>query len=276
MVVAISAKDVMSLRKKTGLGMMECKQALAETDGDVDRAIDLLRQKGLAKMDSRADRQASEGRIGIAFSDDKTKAAIVELNTETDFTAGNDAFKALVQNVVNQSMSQGSGDVENTDAIQGAIDELRLTTKENVQFARGRVLGGKSRSKIGSYLHFTGQVGVLVEVEASEGGQVTDQLLSDLCMHIAAASPPPIAVDETGVDPKIVEKEREIAKAQAIEQGKPEQIAEKMVEGKIRKFYEDHVLMKQSFIKDDKKQIKDLFPTGVVVKNFVRYQLGES
>jgi len=276
MVVAINAKDVMSLRKKTGLGMMECKQALTETEGDVDRAIDLIRQKGLAKMDCRVDREASEGRIGIALLDDKTKAAIIELNSETDFTAGNDTFQALVQNVVNQSLSQSCGEVQKTDAIQGAIDEVRLTTKENVQFARGKVLGGNSASKVGSYLHFTGQVGVLVEVEVEQGGQVADQLLSDVCMHIAAISPPPIAVDETGVDPKIVQKEREIAKAQAMEQGKPEQIVEKIVEGKLRKFYEDHVLLRQSFIKDDKKQIKDLFPAGVVVKNFVRYQLGEN
>ena len=276
MVTAINAKDVMSLRKKTGLGMMECKQALSEADGDVDKAIDLLRQKGLAKMDGRTDRQSKEGRIAIAVEEGGAKAAIVEINSETDFTAGNDAFKSLVDSVVAQSLAQGAGEVEKTDEMQVAIDEVRLTTKENVRFARGQVLGGQSSSKIGNYLHFTGQIGVLVEVDTSGGGQVTDELLADLCMHIAAASPPPIAVDEEGVDPSIVEKEREIAKAQAIEQGKPEQIAEKMVTGKVRRFYEDHCLLKQAFIKDDKKRIKDLLPAGIAVKGFVRYQLGDS
>lgn len=272
--MAISAQDVMNLRKRTGLGMMECKQALADADGDPEKAVDLLRQKGLAKMDSRADRQALEGRIAVAIAPDRSKAAIVEVNTETDFTAGNDTFKAMIQTVATEALKRNSGPVEKSDAIQAAIDEVRLTTKENVQFARGAVLGGHSNSKIGSYLHFTGQIGVLVEIETTEGSSVEDALLSDLCMHITAASPVPIAVDEKGVPDEVIEKERQIAKAQAMEQGKPEQIAEKMVTGKIRKFYEDHVLLKQAFIKDDKKQIKDLLPAGVVIKGFVRYQLG--
>ena len=272
--MAISAKDVMGLRKRTGLGMMECKQALAETDGDSDKAIDLLRQKGLAKMDGRSDRQASEGLVGIAVASDRSKAAIVEINTETDFTAGNDAFKALVGTVVSEALGREAGEVEPTDTMQAAIDEVRLTTKENVRFARGQVLGGPSGSQIGKYLHFTGQVGVLVEVDTSGGGQASDQLLSDLCMHVAAVSPVPIAVDEAGVSQEIVDKEKQIARSQAIEQGKPEQIADKMVEGKIRKFYEEHVLTKQAFIKDDKRRIKDLLPNGVTIKSFVRYQLG--
>ena len=270
----ISAKDVMSLRKKTGLGMMECKQALAETDGDIDQAVDLLRQRGLAKMDSRADRESTQGRIAVAISDDQSKAAIVEMNTETDFTASNDVFKAMADQIVAEALKQDAGEVQKTDAMQAAIDEVRLTTKENVQFAQGKVLGGSGGSKVGQYLHFTGQIGVLVEVDVSGGGQADDALLTDLCMHVAAASPAPIAVDDDGVPEEVVAKEREIAKAQAIEQGKPEQIAEKMVEGKVRKFYEENVLLKQAFIKDDKKRIKDLLPQGVAIKNFVRYQLG--
>lgn len=272
--MAISAKDVMSLRKKTGLGMMECKEALAETDGDIDQAVDLLRQRGLAKMDSRADRESAQGRITVAISDDQSKAAIVEMNTETDFTASNDAFKAMADQISTESLKQDAGDVEKTDVMQAAIDEVRLTTKENVQFAHGKVLGGHSGSKVGRYVHFTGQIGVLVEVDVSGGGQADDALLTDLCMHVAAASPVPISVDDDGVPEEVVAKEREIAKAQAIEQGKPEQIAQKMVEGKVRKFYEEHVLLKQPFIKDDKKRIKDLLPQGVAIKNFVRYQLG--
>ncbi len=271
--MAISAKDVMGLRKKTGLGMMECKQALTETSGDMDQAIDLLRQRGLAKMDGRADRVAAEGQVAIAIAPDKSKAAIIEINTETDFTAGNDSFKAMLNTIVAEALNGPAGPVQKTDAMQKIIDEVRLTTKENVQFSRGQVLGGTDAAKVGSYLHFTGQIGVLVEVESPDG-QAGDDLLTDLCMHVAAVSPVPIAVSEAGVPEEIVQKEREIAKAQAIEQGKPPQIAEKMVEGKIRKFYEATVLLKQAFIKDDKKRIADLLPKGVAIKNFVRYQLG--
>ena len=272
--MAVSAKDVMDLRKKTGLGMMECKQALTETNGNADEAIDLLRQKGLAKMDSRADRASTEGRIAIATTNDQSKAAIVEVNSETDFTAGNEAFKSLVDAISNEALAQPAGEVQKTDVMQSKIDEVRLTTKENVQFARGCVLGGDEGSKVGHYLHFTGQIGVLVELKTSEDNLPTDDLLTDMCMHVAAISPIPIAVSEEQVPPDIVEKERQIAKAQAKEQGKPEQIADKIVEGKIRKFYEDHVLLKQTFIKDDKKRIQDLLPTGITIKNFVRFQLG--
>lgn len=272
--MAISAGDVMTLRKKTGLGMMECKQALAETSGDMEKAVDLLRQKGLARMDSRADREAAEGRIAILVSSDKTKAAIVEVNSETDFTAGTDAFKAMIDKIAQEAIKQPAGAVKKTDPMQAVIDDVRLTTKENVQFARGLVLGGQAGSRVGNYLHFTGQIGVLVEAAVEGSANVGDELLTDLCMHIAAASPSPIAVNEQGIPAEVLEKERQIAKAQAIEQGKPPQIAEKMVEGKIRKFYEDHVLLKQVFIKDDTKRIKDLVPAGVTIKSFARYQLG--
>ncbi|MFP4143660.1 MAG: translation elongation factor Ts [Phycisphaeraceae bacterium] len=267
--MAIAAKDVMALRRQTGLGMMECKQALEETDGDIQKAVDMLRQKGLARMDSRAERTSAEGRLAASVSDDRSKGALVEVNTETDFTASNEAFTEMVQKIADQALEQEPGGVEKTDAMQAQIDEVRLTTKENVQFGRGKVLGGAGRT-VGSYVHFTGKVGVLVEVE----GEASDDLLKDLCMHISAVSPSPVGVTEEDVPQDVVEKEREIAKGQAIEQGKPEEIAEKMVEGKIRKFYDENVLIRQPFIKDDKKQIKDLLPEGTTIKHFVRYQVG--
>ncbi len=272
MAVAITAKDVNELRQKTGLGMMECKAALTETGGDVQAAVDLLRKKGLAKMDSRSDRASAEGRIGVAVAPDKTRAAIVEINTETDFTAGNDAFKAMVATVSAEALKQDAsagGEVSKTDAMQAAIDNVRLTTKENVQFRRGRVMGAPGR-KVGTYVHFTGKIGVVVEVE----GQAEDDLLKDLCMHISAVSPVPLGVTDNDIPADVIAKEREIAKGQAMESGKPEAIAEKMVEGKIRKFLEETVLLKQPFIKDDKKKIGDLLPKGVTVKSFVRYQVG--
>ena len=272
--MAISAKDVMQLRQQTGLGMMECKQALQEADGDATRAVDLLRAKGLAKMDGRSDRAASEGRIDSAVSDDGTKGAIVQVNSETDFTAGSDVFTQMVAQLAAEALKQPAGEANVTDAMRAALDEVRLTTKENVQFNQGLVAGGEPDRRVGTYVHFTGKVGALVEVAVEGDAAVDDQLLGDLCMHVTAINPAPLAVTEDDVPADVVDKEREIAKAQAIEQGKPEQIAEKIVEGKIRKFYDDHVLPRQSFIKDDSKQIKDLLPKGVVITKFVRYQLG--
>jgi len=268
--MAISAKDVMALRKKSGLGMMECKKALAEADGDLQKAGDMLRQRGLAKMDGRADRDSSEGRIAVAISDDATKAAIIQVNTETDFTAGNDAFKAMTEKIVAQAILQNTGPVDKTDQMQETIDEVRLTTKENIQFGSGQVVGDGT-GKVGVYLHHNGKVGAVVSID----GDAPQQLLTDLCMHVVAIVPTPLGINDQDVPPEIVEKESEIFKAQAIESGKPPEIAEKMVVGKMRKFYEENVLLKQKFVKDDKQQIKDILPDGVTIKSFVRMQLGQ-
>ncbi len=272
--MTISAKDVMGLRQITGLGMMECKQALIETSGDADQAVELLRKKGLAKMDGRSDRASAEGRIAATVTPDGSRGAIVEVNSETDFTSANDAFVSMVTAVGALALEQPAGEAEKTDAIQALIDEVRLTTKENIQFARGQVLGGTDDSRVGTYLHFTGKVGVAIELAAPGDAVVGDDLLTDLCMHIAAVTPPPMSVDDDGVPADVIEKERRLAKEQAMEQGKPEQIAEKMVEGKVRKFLEENVLLKQAFVKDDKKRIKDLLPKGVSIRKFARYQLG--
>ncbi len=267
--MAITAKDVMALRKATGLGMMESKAALEEAGGDMQAAQDLLRTRGLAKMDGRADRESAEGKVAVAMSPDGKKGAIVEINTETDFTATNAAFVKMTQAIADLALAQSAGDVQKTDAMQALIDEVRLTTKENVQFKAGKVFapGG---GNVGSYVHFTGKIAVLIEV----AGEATAELLKDLCMHVSAVSPAPLGVNEDEVPADVLEKERQIAKAQALESGKPEAIAEKMVEGKIRKFLDEVVLTRQPFVKDDKKQIKDLLPKGTVIKQFVRYQVG--
>jgi elongation factor Ts len=265
----------MNLRQKTGLGMMECKQALAEADGNIDKAVDLLRQRGLAKMDGRADRTSAEGRIGTLVGPDRTKGAIVEINTETDFTAGNDIFKAMVVAVTADALKQPAGPAAKTDAMQAAIDNVRLTTKENVQFARAHVLGGSPQARVGAYLHFTGKVGVLVELRADDPTVISDELLNDLCLHVAAGTPVvALGVSEADIPADVIAKEKEIAKAQAIEQGKPEAIAEKMVIGKIRRFHEDHCLTLQPFVKDDKKRVKDILPKGVSIHAFIRFQVG--
>jgi elongation factor Ts len=172
--------------------------------------------------------------------------------------------------VANEALDQEPGEVSPTDSMQESIDELRITTKENVQFHRGVVFGGEGK-RVGAYVHFTGKVGVLVEVM----GDASDDLLKDLCMHISAISPAPLGLSEDDMPADKLEEERELARQQARDQGKPENIIEKIVEGKVRKFYDDHVLLRQPFVKDDKQQIKDLLPEGVTITNFARYAIGE-
>jgi elongation factor Ts len=269
--MAITAKDVNDLRQRTGLGMMECKQALTEANGDMQKAVDLIRTKGLTKGGEREHRATSEGRVAAAIAPDKSKGAIIEVNSETDFTARNESFVKMAQSLAQMALALNPGDVAKSDAIQAAIDEIRLTTKENIQFARGKVVGGAGR-KVGSYVHHNGKIGVLIEVE----GDVPDELLKELCQHITAATPVPLGVNEGDIPADVIAKEREIAKAQAIEQGKPANIAEKMVEGKIRKFYEETVLNQQLLVTraEEKTKVKDALPEGATVKSFVRYQLG--
>jgi len=265
----ISAKDVMALRKATGLGMMECKKALEEAGGDFDQAAEIVRKKYGAKMAGRADRASNEGRVAIAVAPDQSKAVIVVVHSETDFTATNDAFKAMIQTVAEQALAQQPGEVTRTDAMEAEIEKLRITTQENLQFGKGQVLGAPG-SKVGTYVHFTGKIGVVIEVQ----GDASEELLKDLCMHVSAIVPAPLGVTEGEVPADVLDKERQIAKEEALASGKPEAIAEKMVEGKIRKYLDTVVLLRQPFVKDDKKQIKDILPQGVEVKKFVRYQVG--
>ena len=269
----VSAKDVQALRQATGLGMMECKKALEETDGDMAAAAELVRKKFGAKMAGRSDRESGEGKIAIAHDDHHTAAAIVKVNTETDFTANNEAFLEMCGKIAELALTQGPGDVTKDEAMEAELEKLRLTTQENIQFGQGKVLGGPGR-KVGDYVHFTGKVGVLVEVTLDDGAEASDELLRDLCMHVSAVSPSPLGITAEDVPADLVEKEREFAKQEAIDSGKPENIAEKMVEGKMRKYLDTVALLRQPFVKDDKKQVQDLLPKGVSITSFVRYQVG--
>ncbi|MEM1209275.1 MAG: translation elongation factor Ts [Planctomycetota bacterium] len=269
--MAITAALVKELREATGLGMMEAKKALDEVAGDFEKAIELARTKGLAKMDGRTDRDSAEGRVAVAIADDKAKGAIVLVNTETDFTANNDGFIAMTDTVAKAALAHEPGDIaQPDDAMRTAIDEVRLTTKENAQFAKGKVLGGAGKS-VGGYVHHNGKVGALVELA---GDGVTDELIKDLCMHVSAIVPAPIGLAEDDIPAETIDKEKEIAKQQAIEQGKPAEIAEKMVAGKMRKFYEERLLPRQKFVKDDKKAIQDILPNGVSITAFALFKVG--
>ncbi len=267
----ISAKDVMALRNRTGLGMMDCKKALKEAGGDVDAAEDDLRKKLKGKMDARTERAAGEGCIAIVVSDDERAAAIVEFRAETDFTARNENFLNAAGEIAKLALELPSGEItEPSEAMTAIIDNVRITTGENASFARGHKLAGEGTGAFGMYLHHDGKTGVLVQ----GSGDVSTDTLRDIAMHCAAVTPRPLGVNKDSIPADKVEKERKFALEQAMESGKPQEIAEMMVEGKMRKFYEEVALVEQPFIKDPDKRIKDLLKGGDIVA-FERWTLGE-
>ncbi len=265
--MAISAKDVQALRQRTGLGMMECKKALTETDGDVDAAIELLRTKLKGKMDERADRAAVEGVVSVATHGNS--ATIVEINTETDFTARNEAFIKAADEIAAAALNLEPGQIKPDDQITERIDSIRITTKENASFRRGHKLVGPT---IGHYLHHNKQIGVVVAGE----GEIDAETLTGICQHIAAHVPTPIAVDEAGLPEEDKAKALQQAKQEAIESGKPENIAEKIAQGKYGKWVSENTLLGQQYVKDmeGKATVGDILPKGAKIVNFVRYAVG--
>jgi elongation factor Ts len=288
--VEISATVVKTLREKTGAGIMDCKSALAECNGDIEAATDYLRKKGLAAASKKAGRVAAEGLI--ACHKTPNTGSLVELNSETDFVARNDKFQLLAVRLASVASNFGN-DVEKMKehtpddfarSVAEEVVEHIAIIGENINLRRIATLH-INKGVIGSYVHNCvaenlGKIGVLVALE-SDGDQ--DKLLNfgkQLCMHIAAARPEALKVED--LDQALVEKETEIIKAQALESGKPAAILDNLIKGRIRKFYEEVVLMEQTFIIDNKTIIKDLlakfaeelgFP--VVLKGYMRFSLGE-
>lgn len=262
--VSFSAKDVMSLRQKTGLGMMDCKKALAENNGDMNAAEQWLRAKRKGKMDTRTDRATGEGRIGVAI--DGKKAAIVEIRTETDFTARNDEFVQMVEDVAREAISFPTGDTaEPNDAMAKRIDDLRITTGENVNFARATTFEGGA---FGQYIHHDGKSGVLLQID----GQADEETLKGICQHIVFHAP--IGISEADVDDAQLNQIRVDALKEAQESGKPDEIAQKVAEGKVRKYLEENTLIYQKYVLDETKQVKDVLPDGATIKAFARYTVG--
>ncbi len=266
---SFTAKDVMALRAKTGLGMMDCKKALTEKNGDMATAETWLRQKLKGKMEGRTDRMTGQGRIGVRI--DGAAAAIVEILTETDFTARNEEFVAMVEDIVGQVFNRSAGTVEPDEAITTRIDDVRIKTGENVNFARGEKLEGGA---FGKYLHHDGKRAAIVQIE----GSADDDLLTGICQHIVAHVPTPVAVDESGVDADLLEKIRSEAKQEATDSGKPAEIVEKIAEGKVRKYLQVNTLVNQMYVKDPsgKTTVKSLLPDGVKITRFLRYTVGEA
>jgi len=266
---AVNAKDVMRLRERTGLGMMDCKTALAEAGGDMAKAEAILKERLKGKMDTRTDRAAGQGRIAVRIEGGpgNQRAAIVEVRAETDFTAKNDEFIAMTDAVAAIAARDGSGDLTVTPAMTAKIDEVRLKTGENVSFGRGVAASG---AFFGSYVHHDGKLGVLLETSAP----IPDDLAVGICQHIAANVPTPLAIGESDMPADLVEARRREAVEEAKASGKKPDIAEKMAQGKMRKFFEDNTLLGQKFVKDDKLSVHQLLPAGVAVRRFVRMPLG--
>ncbi|MBS0191651.1 MAG: translation elongation factor Ts [Phycisphaerales bacterium] len=269
----INSKDVMSLRNKTGLPMMACKAALAEAGGDPEKAEEILRKQLKGKMEGRTDRAAGEGRVGIFVNEDHTAASIVEVRAESDFTAKNEQFVAMVNKVAKLVAQSNAGAAAETPAIKSAIDEVRIATGENCSYARGhKLLGEAGKTAFGAYVHHDGKTAALVQGE----GSISNETLRQICMHVVAAVPRPQGVSAQDVPAAVVEKERKFRIEQAIESGKPKEIAEKMVEGGMRKFFEEIALLEQPFVMDPTKKVKDLVGPKARIVAFFRWQVGEA
>ena len=270
--MAITAAMVKELREKTGAGMMDCKKALTATDGDAAKAVDWLREKGIAKAEKKAGRVAAEGAVGAFVAADGKTGCVVEINCETDFAAGNDQFKELLAKVAEHIVATKPADLDalNDSEIEGKkvstlITEATATIGEKISLRRFACY--ETEGRLASYIHMGGKIGVLVNLTGGD-----EQLGKDVAMQIAAAAP--MAVDRAGVDASALEHEKEVLRKQAEEEGKPANIIERMVEGRINKFYKEVCLNEQIFVKDSEKTIKDVLG-DVKVNEFTRFQLGE-
>lgn len=267
--MSISAKDVMALRQKTGLGMMDCKKALIEANGDMTAAEEILRATRKKEMDGRSERPASQGRLAIASAADHSAVAIIEINTETDFTARNESVAETADKIAALALAGPAGAVAITPEITELIDTLRITTGENISFRRGRKIEGRY---CGYYLHHDSMKAAVVAFS----GPVEADIATGVCQHITAHVPHPEAVDADGLSADVMARVRQEAEAEAAESGKPAEIAAKMVEGKIRKFVAESTLINQKYVKDPegKKSVADILPKGTTVQTFDRYVVG--
>ena len=276
--MSVSAKQVKELRDATGVGMMDCKEALKEADGDFDEAVSILRKKGQEVASDRAAAEADEGLVVTAVSNGGHAGAIVEINCETDFVARNEDFQSFAVAVAEHALDERPEDL---DALEALTYEDGVTIKDELVALTGRI-GEKltirrfevlesDDGQIISYVHPGSKLGVLVEVhgdgELKEAGR-------DVAMQVAALEP--IAVTRGEVPEDVKEEEREVARESAINEGKPEHVIDNIVEGKLERFFEDHVLMEQAFVKDSSVSVKEMLDeTDLSVKQFTRYALGD-
>ena len=283
-----TAKDVMDLRGRTGCGMMDCKKALTECDGDVEKAIDYLREKGLAKAAKKQSRIAAEGIVGSFICDKCGTGAIVEVNCETDFVANTPEFKQMVNDIAQQIVRGNPADVDallaekylDTDqTVADVVTEKTAKIGEKISVRRFARYECGENGFVDSYIHMGGKVGVLVKAQVPEVNDAVKEVLHDVALQIAAASPvAPEYVSRDQVNPDHLNHETEILAAQARNEGKPEKIIEKMVQGRINKFYQEVCLVEQVFVKDGEtpvgKMIEKKVP-GMKIAAFTRYKMGD-
>ena len=271
--MAITASLVKELRERTGSGMMECKKALVETDGDIEAAAELMRKSGAAKADKKAARVAADGAIKVSVNDDGKSAVILEINSETDFVAKDENFQAFAENVLATVAQQNPASVEalstmtmgNGQSVEEARQVLISKVGENIQVRRFERI--ESENSIASYLHGA-RIGVLVDSSADAG------LARDIAMHIAAVNPQ--FVDQDAVPAEFIEKEKSILIAQAESSGKPPEIIAKMIQGRLDKFLAEVTLLGQPFVKDPEQKVgKLLVDADASVSSFIRYEVGE-
>lgn len=273
--MSISAGMVKELREKTGAGMMDCKKALQDANGDMERAAEILREKGIAKAAKKSDRIAAEGLAAVEVSGNY--AVVVEINSETDFVAKNEEFQTLTKEIAKNLVEQRPADVEAALAgtlggtsLNEYLNEKIAKIGEKISLRRFTVLEKPATGVFGTYLHMGGKIGVVAVLD----GTTDESLAKDVAMHIAAANPRYVSRDQ--VSQEEVEKEKEILKAQALNEGKPANIVEKMVEGRLGKFFEEICVNDQAFVKDpDKKVGKLLSEKGASIVSFARYEVGE-
>ena len=285
--MAFTTKDVMKLRESTGCGMMDCKKALTETDGDMEKAIELLREKGLSKIAKKASRIAAEGLVCAIQDKEKKVGVVIEVNSETDFVAKNAVFVQFVEDCAKTVLNENPADVDallactiagGTGTVQEALQEKILTIGENLKIRRF----ARYEGTVETYVHGGGRIGVMVRFEV-EGAPDTEKFLSyskDIAMQVAASSP--TYLDKDAVPADTIAKEKEILTAQAINEGKPANIAEKMVMGRIGKYYKEVCLLEQPYIKDGDISVQKFTEAtgkelGVQIKvvEFVRFEKGE-
>lgn len=277
----ITASDVNKLRQQTGAGMMDCKKALTETNGDFEAAIDFLRKKGAKVAASRQDRESNEGVVIARTSADGKRGVIIELNCETDFVAKNAEFIAFANAIANEAVEQNPADIEALNNLSIDVENSRITIGEATIDKTGKI-GEKigvskyeviEGEKVVAYIHGNYRLGVLVALTANVAG--VEEAGKDVAMQIAAMNP--VAVDKDGVDATTVQRELEIAKEQIRAEGKPEEMVEKISIGKLNKFYKDSTLLNQEFVKDPSKSVAQFLSTvdkGLTVTAFKRVALG--
>ncbi len=288
----ITSETVKELREKTGCGMMDCKKALVETNGDMQLAVDYLRKKGLASAQKKADRSASQGTVASYINLDKGVGVLVEVNCETDFVASNPEFQDVASNIAFQVAEESPKDVDDLLKQQYTRDKSKNideVIKETIaKFGENTLIGKFTRfeakdSFLQSYIHLNGKIGVLVELSADKKELNSDPELKalsrDVALQIAASKPQYLKRDEVPQD--ILDHEKDILKSQALAEGKPEKIVDKMVEGRLNKFYQDFCLVDQPFIKDPAKKIEDVIKetsvklgSNISVSRFTRFQIG--